>query len=165
MREGSKTGPCSCAVKGGKWFNVRLEIRGNIVTVIMNDIPTTTFKSHYSAINKGSGVLVTGGRRMAIRFKNLFTWRLPQLPFVSKHCQSTRVAEVLGGDVFTLMAHSGVEDPEHSVICRALFPKVIVADSYVVSVKIQAKGSLMGGKYGIIFNVKNADNFDFVSFR
>ena len=165
MREGSKTGPCSCAVKGGKWFNVRLEIRGNMVTVIMNDIPTTTFKSHYSAINEGSGVLVTGGRRMAIRFKNLFTWRLSQLPFVSKHCQSTRVSEVLGGDVFTLTAYSGVEDPEHSVICRALFPKVIVADSYVVSVKIQAKGSLMGGNYGIIFNVKNADSFDFVSFR
>ena len=161
MREAYKTGPCSCTVKGGKWFNVRLEIRGTIVTVIMNDIPTTTFKSHYPASNKGSGILVTGGCRKSIRFRSLTMSTLPQLPFVSKNCQNARVA----GDVYKLMAYSGIEDSTHPGICRALFPKIIVGNSYVISVKIHTHGSLLGGKYGVIFNVKNPDSFEFVYFR
>ena len=36
MREGSKTGHCSCTVRSGRWFNARLEIRGNRVNVIMS---------------------------------------------------------------------------------------------------------------------------------
>ena len=86
---------------------------------------------------------------------------LPQLPFVSKHCQNARAA----GDVYKLMAYSGEEDASHPGICRALYPKVVEGNSYVINVHIHAQGSLVGAKYGVIFNVKNADNFEFVYLR
>ena len=161
MREGSKTGPCPFTVSGGQWFNVRLEIRGQIVTVIMNNFPAGTFKSHYPANNKGSGVLVTGGCRKSIRFRNLGVSSLSSLPFVAKNCQSARVA----GDGYKLLAYSGEQDVTHPGICRALYPKVVEGNSYVISVNIYTQESLLSGKYGVIFNVKNADNFEFVYFR
>ena len=63
------------------------------------------------------------------------------------------------------MAYSGEEDASHPGICRALYPKVVEGNSYVINVRIHAQGSLVGAKYGVIFNVKNADNFEFVYLR
>ena len=161
MREGSKTGHCSYTVRSGRWFNARLEIRGNRVNVIMNNKPAATFKSHYHANSKGSGILVTGGSRKSIRFRNFVVTSLPELPFVSKNCQSARAA----GNVFKVMAFSGEEDDTDQGICRVLYPKVVQGSSYVISVNIYAQGNVLGGKYGIIFNVKNAETFEFVYFR
>lgn len=160
-REGSKTGPCSCTVKGGKWFNVRLEIHGNIVSVFMNDLPAATFKSHYPTNNKGSGILVTGGCRKSIRFRDFSVSSLPLLPFTSKNCQSARDA----GEYYRVMAYPGVEDTTQPGVCRAVYPKVVKGNSYVIGVSFYTQGSLLGGKYGVMFNVKNADSFEFVYFR
>lgn len=160
-REGSKTGPCSCTVTGGKWFSVRLEIRSNIVSVFMNDLPAATFKSHYPTSNKGSGILVTGGCRKSIRFRDFSVSSLPLLPFTSKNCQSARDA----GEYYKLMAYPGIEDTTQPGVCRALYPKVVNGDTYAISVSFYTQGSLLGGKYGVMFNIKNADSFEFVYFR
>ncbi|XP_022805350.1 hemicentin-1-like [Stylophora pistillata] len=160
-REGAKTGPCSCTVTGGKWFNVRLEIRGNIVSVFMNGVAAATFKSHYPSTNKGSGVLVTGGCRKSIRFRNFTVKSLPLLPFTSKNCQSARDT----GSYFTLIAYTGIEDTTQPGVCRAVYPKSVLGTSYVISVSFYVQGSLLGGKYGVMFNAKNADSFEFVYFR
>ena len=160
-REGSKTGPCSCTVTGGKWFNVRLEIRRNIVSVFMNDLPAAIFKSHYPTNNKGSGILVTGGCRKSIRFRAFSVSSLPLLPFTSKNCQSARDA----GDYYKLMAYPGIEDTTQPGVCRALYPKAVSGDTYTISVSFYTQGSLLGRKYGVMFNVKNADSFEFVYFR
>ena len=160
-REGSKTGPCSCTVTGGKWFNVRLEIRNNIVSVFMNDLPAATFKSHYPTNNKGSGILVTGGCRKSIRFRNFSVSSLPLLPFTSKNCRSARDT----GEYYKLMAYPGIEDTSQPGVCRALYPKAVSGDTFTISVSFYTQGSLLGGKYGVIFNVKNADSFEFVYFR
>ena len=160
-REGSQTGPCSRTVAGGKWFNVRLEIRRNVISVFMNDMLAATFKSHYPSKNKGSGVLVTGGCRKSIRFRNFTVSSLPLLPFASKNCQSARYA----GEYYKLMAYPGIEDTMQPGVCRALYPKVVQGESYIISVKFYTQGSLLGGKYGVMFNVKNVDSFEFVYFR
>ena len=161
MREGYKTGHCSCTVRSGRWFHVRLEIRGNRVNVIMNNKPAAMFKSHYHANSKGSGILVTGGSRKSIRFRNFVVTSFPELPFVSKNCQSARAA----GNSYKVMAFSGEEDDSDQGICRVLYSKVVQDGSYVINVNIYVQGNVLGGKYGIIFNVKNADTFEFVYFR
>ena len=160
-REGAKTGPCSCTVAGGKWFNVCLEIRSNIVSVFMNGLAAATFKSHFPSTNKGTGVLVTGGCRKSIRFRNFTVKSLPLLPFTSKNCQGARDS----GSYFTLMAYPGIEDTTQPGVCRAVYPKNVLGTSYVISVSFYVQGSLLGGKYGVMFNVKNADSFEFVYFR
>ena len=161
MREGSKTGHCSCAIKGGKWFNVRLEIRGYKVYVITNNKPVATFKAHYHANDKGSGILVTGGFQNTIRFRNLVVTPLPELPFASKNCQNARVS----GKVYKLMAYNSEGDDTDNGICRALYPKVIEGNSYIISVNINTQGNVLGGKYGVLFNAKNSETFEFVYFR
>ena len=131
--------------------------------VFMDNIPATVFKSHFPASSKGSGVMITGGCRTSIRFRNFTLSSLPPLPFETKNCQSARLGG--GGDYYKLMTYSGLKDFTQPGICRAFYPKVIAGNSYVIRVKFYTKGSLLGGKYGVIFNVKNADNFEFVYFR
>ena len=163
MREGSRTGPCSCTLRGEQWFNVRLEIRGNAVIVFMDNIPAASFKSHFPASSRGSGVLVTGRCRASIRFRNFNLSPLPSLFFDTKNCQSARLSD--NGDYYKLMAYGSLRDSPQPGICRALFPEVIAGNSYVIRVKFYSGGSLLGGKYGIIFNVKNSNSFEFVYFR
>lgn len=161
MREASTTGHCPCTLKSGKWFNVRLEIRAHEVTVMMNNKHTATFKSYYQLSEDwtpGSGLLVTGGCRKSMRFSHFAVSSLPKLPFVHVNCRSARVA----GIVFKLTAYSGNDKG----MCRALYPKVAAAASnYTLSVNIRSMGSILGGKYGVIFNAKNPDTFEFVYFR
>ena len=164
MREASTRGYCSRVIKSGKWFNVRLEIRGYKVYVMINNKHTTTFKSHYQSsadLTPEIGLLVTGGCQKSMRFKNLVVSSLPELPFVYKNCQGARVTS----NVFKLMSHSSNEHDEYQGICRALFPEVPVRKNYVLSVNIRSLGSIMGEKYGVIFNAKSADSFEFVCIR
>ncbi|XP_068732418.1 uncharacterized protein [Montipora capricornis] len=164
MREASTRGHCSRVIKSGKWFNVRLEIRGYKVYVMLNNKHTTTFKSHYQSsadLTPGIGLLVTGGCQKSMRFKNFVVSSLPELPFVYKNCQGARVT----ANVFKLMSHNSNEHDEYQGICRALFPEVPVGKNYVLSVNIHGLGSIMGEKYGVIFNAKSADSFEFVCIR
>mgnify|MGYP001793643268 CR=1 FL=1 len=137
-------------------------VRGTSATIYLNGEPVRkTFLAHSPAKGRG-GVIVANGYKNIIHFRNYRLRAIPALPFVEKSCLAARKV----GSYYVLNANHG-KWPANG-FCRALLPAIVKSDNYEVSAQLYNQIGWKGvnsGHLGLMYNVIDNRNFDFVYFR
>ena len=147
--------------KGGVWFTVKVIVRGSLATVYLDGEPVRSLKAHFPAKGRG-GVIVANGYQNIIHFRKYRLRTIPALPFIVESC----LAASKGGSYYFLNANH-INWPSNG-FCRALLPTIVTSENYEMSAQlfnqIDWKG-VNSGHRGLMFNILDNNNFDFVSFR
>ena len=107
-------------------------------------------------------MIVANGYQNIIHFRNYRLKAIPALPFVEESCLATRKV----GSYYVLDANHG-KWPANG-FCRAIFPTKVSGSRYTVFVKLYNAYGWSGknsGHLGLMYNVMDNRNFDFVYFR
>lgn len=156
----SKVGPCPGGPKGsGMWFNVSIEIRGSLASIQLSGKHIISTNTHFSPLGRG-GVLMANGNKNIAAFRNYHLKAIPPYPFAFHNCAgSTKEIE----DYFILDAKHG-KWPQNT-FCMAVAKTKVSGPYYFMAVEIFMQGTLPGRETdyaGIIFNVENENNYEFV---
>ena len=119
-----------------------------------------SFKAQCAAIGRG-GVIVASGYQNIIHFRNYRLRAIPALPFREESCLATRK----GVSYYVLDANHG-KWPANG-FCRAIFPTKLSGSRYTVFVKLSnanVRRGKISGHLGLMYNVMDKRNFDFVHF-
>lgn len=149
---------CSSIPRGGHWFELTVEVRQNSAIVFVDGTHLTSFRTHHP-LKAAGGIAVASGCRRITRFKNFEIKDLAPLPFNTSGCTSARTV----GGFFTLVAGN---DIIRDFLCRAFFPTSVDESTYILTVSLysQTEPQAVNIRYGVIFNVHNGRNFEFVYF-
>ena len=146
--------------KGGVWFTVKVVVRGSSATIYLDGKPVRYLKVHFPAKGRG-GVIVANGYQNIIHFRNYRLRAIPALPFREESCLATRK----GVSYYVLDANHG-KWPANG-FCRAIFPTKLSGSRYTVFVKLSnanVRRGKISGHLGLMYNVMDKRNFDFVHF-
>ena len=147
--------------KGGVWFTVKVVVRGSSATIYLDGEPVRSLKSRFPAKGRG-GVIVANGYQNIIYYRNFRLSTISILPFIEESCLATRKV----GNIYVLNANHG-KWPANG-FCRALVLNIVKSDNYEVSAELYNQIGWKGvnsGHRGLMYNVLDNNNFDFVSFR
>ena len=147
--------------KGGVWFTVKVVVRGSSATIYLDGKPVRSFKAHFPAKGRG-GVIVANGFQNIIYFRKYHFRTIPTLPFIGESC----LASSNVGSYYFLIANLG-NIPSNG-FCRAFLPTIVKSENYEVSAQLYNQITWKGvssGHRGLMYNVLDNNNFDFVSFR
>ena len=148
-------------LKGGVWFTVKVVVRGSSATIYLDGEPVRTLKPHFPAKGRG-GVIVANGYKNIICYRNFGLSSISILPFIAESCLATRKV----GSFYVLNANHG-KWPANS-FCRALLLTIVKSENYEMSAQLYNQIGWKGvnsGHCGLMYNVLDNNNFDFVSFR
>ena len=147
--------------KGGKWFTARVEVRGVSASIYRDGLNVRSTKTRFPAKGRG-GVIVANGYKNIIQFRNFRLKALPTHALTSQSCLAVRNS----GKNYVLDANHGKWPADG--FCRALYPTTVNGPNYQVSAQLYNQIGWSGvnaGHLGLMYNVKDIDNFDFVYFR
>ena len=147
--------------KGGFWFTVKVIVRGYSASIYLDGEHVRSFKTQFSARGRG-GVIVANGYKNIIHFRKYRLRAIPALPFVKESCLAARKK----GSYYVLNANHG-KWPENG-FCRAFLPTIVKSENYEVSAQLYNQIGWKGvnsGHLGLMYNVIDNRNFDFVYFR
>ena len=147
--------------KGGVWFTVKVIVRGYSASIYLDGEHVRSFKTQFSARGRG-GVIVANGYKNIIHFRKYRLRAIPALPFVEESCLAARKK----GSYYVLNANHG-KWPENG-FCRAFLPTIVKSENYEVSAQLYNQIGWKGvnsGHLGLMYNVIDNRNFDFVYFR
>ena len=148
-------------LKGGVWFTVKVVVRGSSATIYLDGEPVQSLKSRFPAKGRG-GVIVANGYQNIIYFRNYHLRTIPAFPFIVESCLAARKR----GSSYFLYANHG--NWTSKGFCRAFLPTIVKSENYEILaqfyIQIGWKG-VNSGHRGLMFNVLDKNNFDFVSFR
>ena len=147
--------------KGGVWFTVKVVVRGSSATIYLDGEPVQSLKFHFPSKGRG-GVIVANGFENIVYFRNYRLRTIPDLPFEEKSClASSKVS-----NYYVLQGNDG-KWPGNG-FCRALLPAISNSENYEVSVELYNQISWKAansGHLGLMYNVFDNNNFDFISLR
>ncbi|KAI0233170.1 putative skeletal organic matrix protein 7 [Lamellibrachia satsuma] len=155
------SGPCQPATPGNQtWFDVAVRVRAHVAYMYMNGRYLGLVRTHLSTRGKG-GVMCSKGTANKMFFKN------PSLQTKSLDYASAFTARRCDNDVINSTIYFNLTpDPVGTGLCNAVARQTVTARAYRVQVQLENKagpsGSSDDGGTGIIYNVKDANNFDFV---
>ena len=147
--------------KGGVWFTVKVVVRESSATIYLDGKPVRSLKAHFPSKGRG-GVNVANGYQNIIYFRNYRLRTIPALPFIVESC----LASSKGGSYYFLNANHG-NWPSND-FCRAFLPTIVKSENYEMSAELYNQIGWKGvnsGHRGLMYNVVDKNNFDFVSFR
>ena len=147
--------------KGGVWFTVKVVVRGSSASIYLDGEYVLSSTAQFPAKRRG-GVIVANGNKNIIHFRNYRIKAIPALPFKDESCLATRKL----GSYYVLNANHG-KWPANG-FCRALLPTIVKSDNYEVSAQLYNQIGWKGvnsGHLGLMYNVLDNNNFDFVYFR
>ena len=136
-------------------------VRGSSASIYLDGEHVCSLKTQSSARGRG-GVIVANGYKNIIRFRSYRLRAIPALPFVEESCLAARNV----GSYYVLNANHG-KWPSNG-FCRALLPTIVKSDNYEVSAQLYNQIGWMGvnsSHLGLMYNVLDNNNFDFVGFR
>ena len=136
-------------------------VRRFLATIYLDGDRVRSFKAHFPAKGRG-GVIVANGYQTIIYFRNYRLSTIPVLPFIEESCLAAKKVR----SYYILKANHG-KWPE-SGFCRALLPTIVMSDNYQVSAQLYNQIGWKGvnsGHLGLMYNVIDSNNFDFVYFR
>ena len=146
---------------GAKWFTAKVKVRGFSASIYRDGVLVRSIKTHFFAKGRG-GVIVANGYKNIILFRNFRIRAIAAHPFITQSCLATRRS----GNYYTLDANYG-KWPANG-FCRALFPRRVLSNNYVVSAQLYNQKGWRGansGHLGFMYNAYDNNNFDFVYFR
>ena len=146
--------------KGGVWFTVKVVVHRSSASIYLDGEHVISFKAQFPAIGRG-GIIVASGYQNIIRFRNYRLRAILALPFREESCLATRK----GVRYYVLDANNG-KGPANS-FCRAIFPTKLSGSRYTVFVKLSNANGWSGknsSHRGLMYNVMDKRNFDFVYF-
>ena len=147
--------------KGGVWFTVKVVVRGSSATIYLDGEPVRSLKAHFPSKGRG-GVIVANGFQNIIYFRNYRLRTIPALPFIEESC----LAASKSGSSYFLFANHG--NWSSKGFCRAFLPTIVKSENYEMSAQLYNQIGWKGvnsGHRGLMFNILDKNNFDFVSFR
>ena len=160
--DGGVSAPCpNGPPRGGKWFTAKVEVRDKNVKIFRDGVLVKSIAAHFTAIGRG-GVIVANGYKNIIHFKNLRISALNSMTLTSKSCRAVNKV----GNLYVMDANHGVWPA--SGFCRTLYSNAVGSSNYELSVQLYNKIGWKGkdsGHLGLMYNVINYNNFDFVYFR
>ncbi|XP_057313977.1 uncharacterized protein LOC130655260 [Hydractinia symbiolongicarpus] len=160
---GGKSGTCpEGPPPGRKWFKMQIFVHESAAVLYLNGIKTTNLTPHFPTLGRG-GVVVATGHRNIIQFKHYDITTINKSNFKFFSCKSYNR---IGDDYYLAEGEKG-EWPTAG-FCRALSKTALKRDNYAISVSLynQALHSRNDhGLMGVMYNVLNEYNYDFVYFR
>ena len=120
-----------------------------------------SLKAHFPAEGRG-GVIVANGYQDIVYFRNYRLRTIPALPFIGESCLATKKV----GGYYVLNANHG-KWPANG-FCRAMLLTILKSDNYEISAQLYNQIGWKGinsGNLGLMYNVLDNNNFDFVYFR
>ena len=145
----------------GVWFTVKLVVHRSSASIYLDGEYVISFKAHFAAKGQG-GVVVATGYKSIIQFKNYQLRPTLNLPFIGESCLATGKV----GTSFVLHGNDG-KWPANG-FCRALLPAILQSENYEVSAELYNQITWNGvnsGHLGLMYNVIDSNNFDFVYLR
>ena len=147
---------------GGVWFTVGVVVRSNkSVQIFLDDVLVTSPSAHFQTQGRG-GVLVANGYQNIVRFRN---YDISALPVAVSEFGCRKVESLPG---YTLVDANHGSWPKDG-FCRVLVPMANnIHGAYKLTVELYNQNGWTGvnsGHPGIIYNVIDMNNFDFVYFR
>ena len=145
----------------GVWFSVKLVVHRSSASIYLDGEHVQSFKTHFAAKGRG-GVIVANGYKSIIQFKNYRLKTTVALPFIEESCLGTGKV----GTYYVLHANNG-KWPANG-FCRALLPAMLKSDNYEVSAELYNQigwKAVNNDHLGLMYNVIDSNNFDFVYFR
>ena len=136
-------------------------VRGSSTTIYLDGKPVRSLKAHFPSKGRG-GVIVANGYQNIVYFRNYRLRTIPALPFIGESC----LAASKGGSSYFLNANHG-NWPSNG-FCRAFLLTIVTSDNYEMSAELFNQIGWTGvnsGHRGLMYNVVDKNNFDFVSFR
>ena len=151
--------------KGGVWFTVKVVVRGSSATIYLDGEPVRSLKAHFPSKGRG-GVIVANGYQNIIYFRNYRLRTIPALPFIEESC----LAASEGGSYYSkhYFLHANHSNWPSKGFCRAFLPIIVKSENYEMSAELYNQIGWKGvnsGHRGLMYNVLDNNNFDFVSFR
>ena len=147
--------------RGGVWFSVKLVVHRSSASIYLDGEYVQSFKTHFAAKGHG-GVIVANGYKDIIHFRYYHLKTTLALPFIEESCLATRKV-----DTYYVLHSNDGKWPANG-FCRALFPTILNSDNYEVSSELYNQIGWNGGNsghLGLMYNVIDINNFDFVYFR
>ena len=147
--------------RGGVWFSVKVVVRRSSASIYLDGEHVQSFKTHFAAKGHG-GVIVSNGYKSIIHFRYYHLKTTLALPFIDESCLATRKV-----DTYYVLHGNHGKWPANG-FCRALFPAILKSDNYEVSGDLYNEIGWKGvnsGHLGLMYNVIDSNNFDFVYFR
>ncbi|XP_028405452.1 uncharacterized protein LOC114528075 [Dendronephthya gigantea] len=148
--------------KGGQWFDVRVEVNNNKAKIFLEGKFVREVTPHYPAKGHG-GVLVGNGYANIVHFRNFDITQYDNGYLVTSCVVASSGST---GSYFVLDANHGKWPG--SGFCQAINSKIVQTNTYQVKAQLLNYNGWNGvnsGHLGLIYNVQNSGNYDFVYFR
>lgn len=156
----SKVGECAGGkLKHAAWYNITVYVSDSQVSITVGGTHVTSTLSHYKPIGRG-GVITGNGDKNTVAFRDYQIVPYTPLPFLFRNCGSdTKFVN----EYYVLDAAHG-QWPE-STFCKAISKVAFPGKYYHVTASLFMQSASAGSETdyaGLIFNVQDENNYDFI---
>lgn len=156
----SRVGACTGGPrKHAEWFNVTIFVSDQRVSISAAGRHVVTTNTHFSPIGRG-GVIVANGNQNAVAFRDYKVEPAQPHTFTFHNC-AAETKEI--GAYYILDAAHG--DWPESTFCKAVHRDTKDGKFYFIAANLFMQGTSVGSDTdyaGLMFNVKNENNYDFI---